>query len=950
MKKIIFCFSFVCMGLLTSCIDKNELVDEESKPTWLGESIYGELQNPAGKGLLNGTFNTYLRLVNDIGYADVLNRTGSKTVFPANDEAFDRFFRSGTWPGVNSYEDLTVAQKKLLLNSSMLDNALLTNMLSNVTSNGQLTPGMALKHKTTVNRIDSVTYYPNATVKDVYPNNSYWNRFDNGIAVVADATTPMLVHFTTDYMLNNGITTNGSGSDFSILMGGNYHEGDTYIYRNRVTAANVTCQNGYIHQVEDVIVPPGNMAQVMKSADDLTIISHMFDRFAVPYYNKSSDLTAYYNSWYKEEQDAGHDMTGIINPDSIFEVRYLSELSQGGLPFNGATGSTSGGEQLSFDIGWNEYYMGNSDQTLLDVAALFVPNDETIKEYFVNGAGKSIIERYCKDSGFPNTPENVMKNIDFIPLNVVNKLLSNMMQVSFRATVPSKFSKITDNESGDFMGITENDLAQKDNAADVRIANNGVIYVMNRVLSPNSYSAVSAPTLFNTNMNIINWMIENKSMNGGSDNPYSINLDFYAYLLAMKANFALFLPTDEAFQLFYIDPARLNRSGSGKDGPTAVRYCWRPDVASDPKIRGVIHSYNPSTNSIGDSIAALDLSANNMPIVRSQLSDLMNYHTVVLNAGETLGSNNYYKAKNGGGLKIDIANGTVAGGGQIHNGLTVSNIIQTYPQANGKSYSLNRLIQGPLQSVYSVLNDNEKYPQFSEFAKLLGALSNSQLLRWALDYDVSLTEDQRLTLNSYRIFTDKSELPNCLDYNVRFFNMYNYTVYVPNNKAMEEAGVAGLPSVDEMMQIYENDIRYETNDPTMKKVVLEMLVALRDFAYYHFQNTSVYVDNSVDGGNYTTFLIDAQQKNMALSVSGGNGVLNVKDAVGKTHSVKASAPAVNIMARDFEFEKGSTTETATYVNSSSFAVLHELSEPLYYSKNLNKGVSSAKSRRMSLRR
>lgn len=52
MRKLIFCFSFVCMGLLSSCVDKNELVDEESVPGWLGSSIYGELKNPdASKGL-----------------------------------------------------------------------------------------------------------------------------------------------------------------------------------------------------------------------------------------------------------------------------------------------------------------------------------------------------------------------------------------------------------------------------------------------------------------------------------------------------------------------------------------------------------------------------------------------------------------------------------------------------------------------------------------------------------------------------------------------------------------------------------------------------------------------------------------------------------------------------------------------------------------------------------
>ena len=85
MKKFFFCVSLVLTGLMASCVDKYEEVDADSKPSWLGSSIYAELKNPDGNEKLSGTFNNYLRLVDDLGYAETLNRTGSKTVFPAND-------------------------------------------------------------------------------------------------------------------------------------------------------------------------------------------------------------------------------------------------------------------------------------------------------------------------------------------------------------------------------------------------------------------------------------------------------------------------------------------------------------------------------------------------------------------------------------------------------------------------------------------------------------------------------------------------------------------------------------------------------------------------------------------------------------------------------------------------------------------------------------------------
>ena len=98
-------------------------------PSWLGESIYKELQQPKE---LQGTFKTYCKLIDDLGYADVLSRTGSKTIFPANDEAFAKFFEGGNNKfGVSSYEELTHAQKAELLFSTMLDNAILVGTLSN---------------------------------------------------------------------------------------------------------------------------------------------------------------------------------------------------------------------------------------------------------------------------------------------------------------------------------------------------------------------------------------------------------------------------------------------------------------------------------------------------------------------------------------------------------------------------------------------------------------------------------------------------------------------------------------------------------------------------------------------------------------------------------------------------------------------------------------------------
>lgn len=86
---------------------------DEKDPSWLGASIYDYLNE-------QGTYTNTVRIINDLGYKDVLAKTGSKTLFVADDSAFNRFFSNNTW-GVKRYEDLTTSMKKMLLFGSMID-------------------------------------------------------------------------------------------------------------------------------------------------------------------------------------------------------------------------------------------------------------------------------------------------------------------------------------------------------------------------------------------------------------------------------------------------------------------------------------------------------------------------------------------------------------------------------------------------------------------------------------------------------------------------------------------------------------------------------------------------------------------------------------------------------------------------------------------------------------
>lgn len=921
MKKFLICISLVCAGMMVSCVDKNEDADPDSKPEWLGGSIYSELKDP-DQDMLSGSFNYYVRLVDDLGYAETLNRTGSKTVFPANDEAFERFFASNSW-GISKYEQLTDAMKKQLLYSSMIDNALLVNMLSNVSSGStSVTKGMAMKHLTSVNVIDSVTFLPGPA--EFPQNNSYWSKYGaTGIHYVSDNTRPMMIHFTGEHMLQNNISTLGDNSDFAVITGTPYEEGSAYVFRDKIIKSDVTCMNGYIQQMQDVIVPPGNMAQVIRESGETDLFSRILDRFAVPYYDAVT--TQAYNSWALQNEKS--------TIDSIFQMRYLSGRSQAATLNVDPNGKTvSSDKLLLFDPGWNQYYpnvtSSSTDMTLSDVAAMFVPDDASLKKYFLpSGEGAFMIEQFgVKD----NTEANLKDNIDAIPQYIMATFVNNLMKTSFVDAVPSKFSTIA-NTAAENMGMKLDYIKQNsDNTYDVKIANNGVIYVMNTVIMPDEYQAVSAPTIFNDALSVMRWAIDDKTIyNGSTTTASKLGLDFWAYLLAMSANYGLFLPDNDAFDAYCVDPVSLL---SGQT-PTGLHFYT---ISTSPFIACKRVSYNKNTHEFGQEInQTIDISN-----VSTQFADILNTHTVVLGKGETIGTNHYYMTKQGAAIYVSggAAGDYVASGAQINDGLPKSEIEKVYNEKNGKAYRINHIIQTPESSVYATLKGNSNFSEFLELCEGFDAAATYGILEW-LGYSNQVVspatksaQDQlKIFAPVIQTFTSGTKKQVSIDNNMNLFNSYHYTMYVPNNTAMNEAYNAGLPTWTEIQTLFDNNAYHGGTAESSAKVTAQAMInTIHEFIAYHIQSGYSFADKNITSGDYQTLLADANKQYYKLAVSGANGTLNVKDRAGITHTITAgSSQYVNRMARDYQFAYDSESDATPHISTSSYAVIHELSQPLY---------------------
>ena len=91
--------------MMPSCSDDYEWAQE--KPSWLGQSIYDELAR-------RGNFGIYLKMVDDLGRTEFLSKTGSVTVFVADDDTYRAYFKA---QGVDE-NHISTPMKRLLVNKS----------------------------------------------------------------------------------------------------------------------------------------------------------------------------------------------------------------------------------------------------------------------------------------------------------------------------------------------------------------------------------------------------------------------------------------------------------------------------------------------------------------------------------------------------------------------------------------------------------------------------------------------------------------------------------------------------------------------------------------------------------------------------------------------------------------------------------------------------------------
>ena len=957
-RASLFALSMLLVGgSLNSCKDwLDDYKYDNEEPDWLGASVYDFLK----EGSSGHTYNNFVALIDSLGEKETLAHTGSKTLFVADDAAFERFYENNPW-GVKSVGEMTQAQRKVLLYNAMLDNALLLDMMSS-TGSGSDKEGTCLRRSTSFAVIDTIPLVDGSFVENHkgWPTyNKYWNVLRGAnrskkMRLAMDGTVPMMVHFFEEYLKNNSI----SASDIEFLFKKNgvstksFQMGDALVFNRKMVTSDIdagefsedtmtiTCKNGYVYRLDDVLLPPTNMAGELRLRKDTRIFSHLLDRFCIPVFD--AGLTSDFKKRYGEN-------------DSIFRLRYFAKDGFSSYELLKTTNSNPlPDELLNYDPGWNTY--NNSRAKEEDMAAMFVPKDEVLYDYFASskGGGRFLIDRFAPnvkvaESYSPESVDLLLSALDSVPQVNVVSFLNNLMKSTFIGTVPSKFEKVT-NDANDEMNLEEKHVDE------CIIANNGVIYILNTVFAPAAYSAVSAPTLVNENMLIMRNIIK--------------QLRYDYYLLAMDAEYSFLVPDDNSF--VYYDPVTF---GSAVLTPTMYKFHYdknRPEGNGATELwaeKFYVNSKTLEIDSVLKYVGPYGISGSNFDggadaaFMKNRMTDIMEYLIIVHDEGEAFSPNKqYYSTKGYGTVKVDASDASnikIYGGEQIETG-TEMLVAASHTMENGITYNTVAKEQDidsvrfyssiPTPPTKSVYTNMQKYGAtdtdiYYEFFQLCSPNDFSNLLEkmfkeTAEDYETSKADSLRL----YSIFLSESD--GTAINTVPFFNTYHYTVYVPSNASIKDMYARGLPTWEQVKECAE-------------KYPLKAASAMRQinsFIRHHFQDNSVYHDKSEftipspEGAPYkeATFATSVINNETGrfyetlVKSAANNATIIVKDQLTDKNDENAWAKVVNtpgqenitwnVMCRDIIYEVNSSKEP-TGIATSSFAVIQPLDRAL-----LNKGM------------
>ena len=215
----------------------------------------------------DGNYTQFVKAVEMVGYDDVLGKTGNFTVFAPDDEAFAEFFNES---GYSSLEDIPEDE---------LEGIVYYHIVFWAYSKYMLLYGLGVQD---VN-IDYSTLNFKKPTKFLPPKSTEYDTLGRSYNVYHE--TKFIPVYSDE--LFSELEENAS-VNYEFLYPGSQYNGFN-VDRAQVVEWDVAAQNGWIHKINKVLIPPGNHDDIMEKRQEFSVFKKLLERNT--YYQYSSSYT-----------------------------------------------------------------------------------------------------------------------------------------------------------------------------------------------------------------------------------------------------------------------------------------------------------------------------------------------------------------------------------------------------------------------------------------------------------------------------------------------------------------------------------------------------------------------------------------------------------------------------------------------------------------------------------
>ena len=369
----------------------------------------------------DSNYTQFIKAVEMVGYDDVLGATGNFTVFAPDDNAFAEFYAEY---GYSSLEDIPEEE---------LNGIVYYHIVFWAYSKFMLLYGLGVQDAdidySTLNFKQITKYTPPITIE-----------FDTlGQRYTVYHESKFIPVYSDEFFAEMDLD---AAANYTFLYPGTPY-GGFHVDRAEVVEADVPAQNGWIHKINKVLVPPDNHDKIMEKKPEFSIFRELLEKNT--FYEYSYTYTTQQNN------------EGDVNEDGVLDSLFLkmNEIFP--------SGSSPDAENV-----------GNNGKQ--NVLTLFAPTNDALQSFLVN-----YTEGYS--------------SLEQIGRFWMNWYLSHYIGTNYW---PSKFNTLTDDWEMELASslvncnVTEGDIYYS------QMASNGPFCGINKFFLPKIYESIAHPIFGNS--------------------------------------------------------------------------------------------------------------------------------------------------------------------------------------------------------------------------------------------------------------------------------------------------------------------------------------------------------------------------------------------------------------------------------------------------------------------